>query len=109
MRFYIQPRQYYCGIDLHTRWMYICILSPTGEIVYHKNLPACEDSFLKAVTPFREGLVVGVECTFTWYWFADVCAREGIEFVLGHALYMRAIHFMLKRGRAFDMQTFLAT
>jgi len=92
MRFYTQSRQYYCGIDLHTRWMYICILSQTGEIVYHKNLPASEESFLKAVAPFREGLVVGVECTFTWYWLADVCAREGIEFVLGHALYMRAIH-----------------
>lgn len=92
MRFYTQSRQYYCGIDLHTRWMYICILSQTGEIVYHKNLPASEESFLKAVAPFLEGLVVGVECTFTWYWLADVCAREGIEFVLGHALYMRAIH-----------------
>ena len=92
MRFYIQPHQFYCGIDLHTRWMYICILSQTGEIVYHKNLLASPESFLKAVAPFREDLVVGVECTFTWYWLADVCAREGIEFVLGHALYMRAIH-----------------
>jgi transposase len=92
MRFYIQPRQYYCGIDLHTRKMYVCILSQTGEIVYHKNLPTSEECFLKAIAPFREGLVVGVECTFTWYWLADLCAREGIEFVLGHALYMRAIH-----------------
>ncbi len=30
MRFYIQPRQFYCGIDLHTRKMYVCILSQTG-------------------------------------------------------------------------------
>jgi transposase len=29
---------------------------------------------------------------FTWYWLADLCAREGIGFVLGHALYMGAIH-----------------
>jgi transposase len=29
---------------------------------------------------------------FTWYWLADLCRREGIEFVLGHALYMKAIH-----------------
>jgi transposase len=27
-----------------------------------------------------------------WYWLADVCEREGIPFVLGHALYMKAIH-----------------
>ena len=29
---------------------------------------------------------------FTWYWLADVCAAEGIPFVLGHALAMKAIH-----------------
>ena len=29
---------------------------------------------------------------FTWYWLADLCAREDIPFVLGHALYMKAIH-----------------
>jgi hypothetical protein len=29
---------------------------------------------------------------FTWYWLADLCAREALVFVLGHALYMRAIH-----------------
>lgn len=26
------------------------------------------------------------------HWLSDLCAREGIAFVLGHALYMRAIH-----------------
>ncbi len=29
---------------------------------------------------------------FTWYWLADLCQKEGIPFVLGHALYMKAIH-----------------
>jgi transposase len=29
---------------------------------------------------------------FSWYWLADLCADEEIDFVLGHALYMRAIH-----------------
>ena len=33
-----------------------------------------------------------MECIFTWYWLADVCAPEGIVFVLGHALYRKAIH-----------------
>ncbi len=36
--------------------------------------------------------MVAVECMFAWYWVADVCQREGIAFVLGHALYMGAIH-----------------
>ena len=29
---------------------------------------------------------------FAWYWLADLCAEEQIRFVLGHALYMKAIH-----------------
>jgi transposase len=92
MRFYTKQRRFYCGIDLHTRMMYVCILSQEGEVVFHKNLPAAPEPFLEAIAPFRDDLVVGAECMFTWYWVADLCAREGIEFVLGHALYMKAIH-----------------
>jgi transposase len=29
---------------------------------------------------------------FAWYWVADLCQAEGIPFVLGHALYMKAVH-----------------
>jgi transposase len=29
---------------------------------------------------------------FTWYWLSDLCSREKIPFILGHALYMKAIH-----------------
>jgi len=27
-----------------------------------------------------------------WYWLADLCRDEGIDFILGHALYMKAVH-----------------
>jgi len=50
------------------------------------------DTFLTAVAPSREDLVVCVECIFTWYWLADLCARAEMPFVLGHALSMKAIH-----------------
>jgi transposase len=29
---------------------------------------------------------------FAWYWLADLCAEQKIPFVLGHALYLKAIH-----------------
>jgi transposase len=92
MRFYTQQHQFYCGIDLHARSMYLCILNQDGEILEHRNMKAAPEPFLKAIAPYREDLVVCVECIFTWYWLADLCAREGIAFVLGHALYMKAIH-----------------
>ena len=92
MRFYTQSHPHYCGIDLHTQVMYLCIMNAAGKIVLHRNMKADPKRFLGAVAPFRDNLVVGVECIFCWYWLADVWAREGITFVLGHALYMKAIH-----------------
>src|SRR6202162_6168804 len=92
MNFYTQQHKHYCGIDLHARAMYVCILDQTGTKLVHKNLPTTPEAFLRIIAPYREDLVVGVECIFTWYWLADLCEREGIAFVLGHALYMKAIH-----------------
>ena len=92
MRFYTEQHKYYCGIDLHTRSMYLCILDRDGTVLLHRNLRANPDAFLKAVANYREDLVVAVECMFTWYWLADLCRRQNIHFVLGHALYMKAIH-----------------
>jgi transposase len=92
MRFYAKQHQFYCGIDLHARTMYICIINQDGEIMLHRNMQASPEPFLKAIAPYREDIVVAVECMFTWYWLADLCAQHGIAFVLGHALYMKAIH-----------------
>ena len=72
--------------------MYLCILDDQGSVLLHQNFPAQADDFLKAIAPYRDGLVVGCECMFAWYWLADLCEDESIPFTLGHALYMKAIH-----------------
>ena len=104
MRFYTKQHKAYCGIDLHARSMYMCILSQDGEILLHRNMKTSPEMFLKAIAPYREDLVVCVECIFTWYWLADLCAREGIPFVLGHALYMKAIHGGKAKNDKIDAQ-----
>ena len=58
----------------------------------HKNIAAAPQPLLALIAPYREDLAMAVECMFSWYWLADRCARENIAFVLGHALYMKAIH-----------------
>jgi hypothetical protein len=72
MRFYSQQHQYYCGIDLHARAMYLCILDQTGNKLLYKNLKPKADLFLKTIEPYRDNLVVAVECIFTWYWLVDL-------------------------------------
>ena len=92
MRFYTKQHNFYCGIDLHTTKMYLCILNQEGEVVLHRNIRTKPDFFLAAIKPYRDDIVVCAECMFTWYWLADLCTAESIPFILGHALYMRAIH-----------------
>ena len=92
MRFYNRQHRHYCGIDLHVKTMYICILDSAGQVLVHRNAKSTPEAFLEIVAPYREDLVVAAECMFTWYWLADLCAVEGIAFVLGHALAMKAIH-----------------
>jgi len=108
MRFYTKQHPVYCGIDLHARAMYVCILSQEGEILMHRNMKAAPEPFLKAIAPYREGLVVAVECIFTWYWLADLGAEQGIPFVLGHALYMKAIHGGKAKNDKIDSQKIAA-
>ena len=92
MRFYTTQHQFYCGIDLHARLLAICILDPAGAVVLQTQIPADKQLLLQTLAPYRPDVVVAVECLFAWYWVADLCRAEKIPFVLGHALYMKAIH-----------------
>ncbi len=92
MRFYNTTHQHYCGIDLYAKTMYVCIINHDGDTVLHRNMKTDSALLATAIEPYREDLVISVECLFTWYWLADWCANENIPFVLGHALYMKAIH-----------------
>ena len=92
MRFYQGTHKFYAGVDLHTKAMYVCVLDEDGQSLVHRNLKTDPEAFLRLLAPYREDVVVAAECTFSWYWLADLCAKESIPFVLGHALYMKAIH-----------------
>lgn len=92
MNFYNSTHQHYCGIDLHARSLYVCIISQQGETLLHKEIPAKPDALIKLITPYLDDIVLGVECMHCWYWVADFCEDHDIDFILGHALYMRAIH-----------------
>ena len=37
MNFYINTHPYYCGIDLHTRLLYVCIIDNENNILVHKK------------------------------------------------------------------------
>ena len=73
MRFYnATPQRFYAGIDLHARTMHVCVLDHDGNVVLDRNLPCHFPTLLQAIAPFRDGIVIGVECMFGWYWLADL-------------------------------------
>jgi transposase len=92
MNFYNNIHPYYCGIDLHARSLYVCIIDQEGNTCVHKEVPAEPDKLHKLLSPYIGNVVVGVECMHCWYWVADFCESLGVDFILGHALYMKAIH-----------------
>src|SRR6266850_6262159 len=105
MRFYTQQHPFYCGIDLHARTMSLCILDQAGAIRLHRNMPATPEALLKAITPYREQIVLAAACMFPWYWLADLCAAHGIPCVLGPALSRKAMHGGTAKNETIDAQT----
>src|ERR671934_2139131 len=94
MRYFQPPAatRFYAGVDLHARSLYLVILDRDGQTCFGRNLPAQPEPFLRAVQPFRDGLLVACECVHPWYWLADTCRDHAIAFVLGHAWAMKAVH-----------------
>jgi transposase len=93
MKYYTSTTEFNCGIDLHARQMYVCVMDRQGKKLVHCNVKNNDfQFFLKLVEPYRHDLTVCCECMFGWYWLADACQAAGLTFVLAHALYVKAIH-----------------
>jgi transposase len=93
MKYYTSTTEYNCGIDLHARQMYVCVMDRDGRKLVHTNVRDNDFGFfLKLIAPYRHSLTVCCECMFGWYWLADACQQAGLTFVLAHALYVKAIH-----------------
>jgi len=75
VKFYTQSHSYFCGIDLHARCLYVCILDASGEPCVHKKISASPDALLKLIAPYREDIIIGVECMFS-------CVQKSIAFDL---------------------------
>ena len=62
MNFYNNIHPYYCGIDLHARTLYVCIIDQGGETCAHKEIPADPDRLHQLLEPYLGNVVLGVEC-----------------------------------------------
>ncbi len=72
--------------------MYGCITDAAGTVLVRRNIGANPESLTSPIEPYREDLVLAVECVFVWCWIAMRAANSAVHFVLGNALYVKAIH-----------------
>lgn len=92
MEYYKTTTKYNCGVDLHTRQMYISLMDLNGNILVHRNIRNNDFAFfLKLVEPYKDDLTVTCESCFVCFRLADACEDAGIKFVLAHAYYVKSI------------------
>lgn len=60
MKFYNKSHPYYCGIDLHARSLYVCIIDQNGDICLHKEISASPDKLNALLEPYIGQVVVGI-------------------------------------------------
>jgi transposase len=135
MRFYNHQHQYYGGIDLHVKTMYVCILDATGQVLVHRNVVQEFASYARLVKCVHQsagkklgtgGAKMGnVHLNWAFSEAAVLFLRHtkdgkkilaGIEkkhgtgkalSILAHTI-GRAVFYMLSRGTVFSMEKFLA-
>ena len=105
MKYYNSTTEFNCGIDLHAKAMYVCLMDRQGKKLVHTNIRNNDFAyFLKLIEPYRHDLTVCCECMFGWYWLSDACAQAGLTFVLAHALYLKAIHGGKNKNHRIDSE-----
>ena len=57
MQYCTERHRHTCGVDLHGRKLYLCVLDPGREIVLHRRVDCDEEKLLRALAPYREDLV----------------------------------------------------
>ena len=96
---------FYSGIDLHKDNCFITTIDDNGAIVKQERLPNVPDVILNYFAMLPSPHKAVVECTAGWYWLDDLLEAHGIELVLAHAKYLKAISYAKVKTDKVDSQT----
>jgi transposase len=95
----------YSGIDLHRDNSMITTINDSGTIVNQQKLPNDEVSLLEYFFSMGNEHRAVVEATANWYWLSDLLNDHGIDLVLAHAKYLKAISYAKVKTDKVDSQT----
>ena len=96
---------YYSGIDLHSDNCYITTLNDNGTVIKQQRVQNIDDQVLSYFQSLDGSHQAVVESTTGWYWLNDLLGDHGIELVLAHAKYLKAISYAKVKTDKVDSQT----
>lgn len=81
---------YFAGVDLHKRYLTLCILDPQGNVLReHRRLGT--DALFAVLTEFDEPISVAVEATLHWAWLHDELVSRGYQVEAAHPAQVKLI------------------
>ena len=83
----------YSGIDLHKDNCVISTVNQNGEMISQSKLPNHNSSIIRYFEAMGKDHKAVVESTSNWYWLSDLLKENGIEILLAHAKYLKAISY----------------
>jgi transposase len=83
--------KFYCGIDLHARDSFVCVIDDRDKIHLKEKLSNQLVHFLYHLNEFSPRPSVVVESTLNWYWLVDGLKDAGFEVTLAHTLGLHMI------------------
>ena len=96
---------YYSGIDLHSDNSYITTVDESGAVVKRQRVENNNELVLDYFHSLPGSHQAVVESTTGWYWLNDLLGDHGIELVLAHAKYLKAISYAKVKTDKIDSQT----
>jgi transposase len=83
---------YYAGIDLHKKYLTLCVLNKEGEVVLqHRRLSNTIEAVLGALGVLEGRVRVGIEATLHWAWLHDRLTEAGYEVEVAHPQQVKLI------------------
>ncbi len=104
----LQPKEvimYYSGIDYHKRFSYITTINEEGIILKQGKVQNNKAAFLNYFRGFEDSHQAVIEATAGWYWVHDLLKSFGIELIVAHAKYLKAISYAKVKTDKVDSQT----
>ena len=95
---------YYSGIDLHSDNCYMTTIDDTGVVIKQQRVENISELVLDYFHSLPGPHQAVVESTTGWYWLNDLLQDNGIELILAHAKYLKAISYAKVKTDKVDSQ-----